>query len=165
MRTLCDSGKGTFMKTQLFFMLISLTLAGPAGAEIYRWVDAQGRVHYSDRPVEGAKRVSDVESRPSDPEEIAERNAAAQEARQKAADEALKKQTDQTAAANVEKDMAKLQAERCKEAQEAYRTATESQRLYRIGKDGEREYLTAEEITAARINSRKLLDEACKQPK
>lgn len=30
--------------------LIALTLAAPAAAELYRWTDSQGRVHYSDQP-------------------------------------------------------------------------------------------------------------------
>lgn len=31
-------------------LLVLLSLALPAGAEIYRWTDAQGKVHYSDSP-------------------------------------------------------------------------------------------------------------------
>lgn len=44
-------------------MVISFTLclvASPAGAEIYRWVDDKGRVHFSDRAVnDDAQAVSD----------------------------------------------------------------------------------------------------------
>lgn len=46
--------------------------APPAAAEMFRWVDAQGRVHYSDQPQAGAKTVELEDSiqvtKPVDPE-------------------------------------------------------------------------------------------------
>ncbi len=152
------------MKTQLWVtlaLLAAVTL--PASADIYRWVDAQGRVHYSDKPVEGAQRVKGVDSRPTDPAAVAERSQAAHDQREKALADAQKKQTDQAAAKAVDKDTATVQADRCKKAQEDYRVAIESQRLYRVGKDGEREYLNDEELSTARINALKARDEACKK--
>lgn len=43
--------------TKLFVLLLTCTalFAAPAGAEIYKWVDNQGVVHYSDKPVDGAQ--------------------------------------------------------------------------------------------------------------
>ena len=39
-------------------LLILLCLVAPAAAgEVYRWVDSEGTVHYSDTPAEGAERV------------------------------------------------------------------------------------------------------------
>ncbi len=35
---------------RIAFFLLALTLAAPAAAEMYRWTDDQGRVHYSDQP-------------------------------------------------------------------------------------------------------------------
>ncbi len=40
------------------FMLLALLAAAPAVAQdVYRWVDANGTVHYSDKPRDGAERV------------------------------------------------------------------------------------------------------------
>ena len=39
------------------FLCFALPAAALGGAEVYRWVDAEGQVHYSDRPGEGADRV------------------------------------------------------------------------------------------------------------
>ncbi len=47
----------TTMRPLLSAVLIMLVLPGVAGAEIYRWVDAQGRVHFGERPLEGAQRL------------------------------------------------------------------------------------------------------------
>lgn len=42
--------------------LLLLLLCVPLGAEVYRWVDAEGRVHYSDRrPEAGARGLQHLE--------------------------------------------------------------------------------------------------------
>lgn len=151
------------LRTLLVSALLVATV--PASAEIYRWVDAQGHVHYSDRPVPGATRVVGIVTHATNPAAVAERNDSAQQQRQAEQTAAQKEQTDRAAAKTVDKDVAKIQEERCKKAREDYRVATESQRLYRVNKDGERVYLSDQELTEARINARKALDEACgKQP-
>jgi hypothetical protein len=148
--------------TYAIAMLLTLVLASfAATAEVFRWVDAQGRVHYSDRPTSEKAKVVPVESRPTNSEAVNKRSEAEQAQRQQDEKDKQKLNADMAANKAVAKDTAKLQEERCKKAQEAYRVAIESQRLYRLGKNGEREYLTAEEITAARVNARKSLDEAC----
>lgn len=38
-------------------ILLALLVCLPSHAEIYRWVDADGRVHFSDRPTRDAERV------------------------------------------------------------------------------------------------------------
>lgn len=151
--------KTPWLKMQGVATLILLTALSTASADIYRWVDAQGRVQYSDRPVPGSQRVGG--SKATDPAEVAQRNEAANKERAKADEASQQQQTDAATAKNVQQDMAKIKAEQCKEAQETYKTATESQRLYRIGKNGEREYLTDEELTTTRLNARKALDAAC----
>lgn len=45
------------MRHALVMLAMLCLLPGPAVAEIYRWVDAQGRVHFGERPAEGAERL------------------------------------------------------------------------------------------------------------
>ena len=40
------------------FVLLILAAAGAGAAELWRWVDDRGVVHYSDRPVPGAEQVT-----------------------------------------------------------------------------------------------------------
>jgi hypothetical protein len=132
-----------------------------ASADVYKWVDTQGRVHYSDRPdVEGAERVA-VASRRSNPETITERTDAENAQRQQAATQTADQQREQATTQAVEKDLAKTRETQCKDAKEQYRVAIESQKLYRVGKDGERQYLTSAEIDEARMNARRAMDELC----
>jgi glutaredoxin len=35
---------------RIVILLLALAFAAPASAELFRWTDAQGRVHYSDQP-------------------------------------------------------------------------------------------------------------------
>jgi hypothetical protein len=132
-----------------------------ASADVYKWVDPQGRVHYSDRPdVDNAERVA-VASRRSNPEVIAQRTEAEHEQRSQADAQASQQRREQATTQAVQKDVAKTRETQCKDAKEQYRVAIESQKLYRVGKNGEREYLTSAEIDEARMNARRAMDEIC----
>ena len=132
-----------------------------ASADVYKWVDTQGRVHYSDRPdVEGAERVA-VASRRSNPEAIAERTNAEAGQRNQSNAQATQQSREQATTQAVRQDVSKTRETQCKEAKEQYRVAIESQKLYRMGKDGERQYLTSAEIDEARLNARRAMDEIC----
>lgn len=43
--------------TRLAFALLATLVAGTASAQLYRWVDADGKVHYTDQPPMAAKSV------------------------------------------------------------------------------------------------------------
>jgi hypothetical protein len=142
-------------------MLTCLSMA--ASADVFRWVDADGRVHYSDRPdSEKAVRVGIV-SHATDPDAIAARAQSEADDRAKAANQQAQQQAQQNTSTAVQKDVEKSREGQCKEAKEHYRVAIESQKLYRIGKNGEREYLTSQEIDEARLNARKDMDSVCGQ--
>ncbi|HKE45518.1 MAG TPA: DUF4124 domain-containing protein [Steroidobacteraceae bacterium] len=142
-------------------MLTCLSMA--ASADVFRWVDADGRVHYSDRPdSEKAVRVGIV-SHATDPDAIAARAQSEADDRAKAANQQAQQQAQQNTSTAVQKDVEKSREGQCKEAKEHYRIAIESQKLYRVGKNGEREYLTSQEIDAARLNARKDMDTVCGQ--
>ncbi|MBM4220594.1 MAG: DUF4124 domain-containing protein [Gammaproteobacteria bacterium] len=46
------------MQALFVFLCLALPAAASGGAEVFRWVDAEGQVHYSDRPSPGADRVA-----------------------------------------------------------------------------------------------------------
>lgn len=51
------------METRPILALLGLLAAAAATADVWRWVDADGVVHFSDTPVEGAERVDVSEAR------------------------------------------------------------------------------------------------------
>jgi Domain of unknown function (DUF4124) len=53
------------MLKRLFIGITTLVVAGAVFGQAYTWVDKEGIVHYSDRPVPGAERIQLPTSKPS----------------------------------------------------------------------------------------------------
>jgi hypothetical protein len=87
--------------------LLLATLALPAAAEIFKWTDAAGKVHYGDQPPEN------VVSKEINPRTSKASEARAEEARRKAAEGAVRKRLDQEKTRETD---AKQQAAREEEA-------------------------------------------------
>ena len=125
------------------FLMFGLALSVAAGAGVYTWTDAQGHVHYSDKPVTGAQTI-DIKTAPTDPARIAAQQKQAED--QEAADADAEKKADEAAKLSVTD--AKKRDENCQKARVRLSAITGAQRPYRTQPDGERHYLSAEEIDA-----------------
>ena len=142
----------------------SASTAVAQDASVYKWVDTQGVPHFSDQPPTD-----------SNAEELAIRirrtDKAALQARVKA-------ESELDAAAAVREDLAedeedaakadrlKVLAERatiCKAAKDRMAKYDTAQRLYKPGPDGERIYLTDEELDVERANANRAVDQSCSE--
>jgi len=133
-----------------------LAVAAGAEADVYRIVDAQGHVQYTDRWVPGAEVIKTERSR-SIPSSSADDGK-----RLSAESERISADLNREATARaVKADEDKVRAEQCKTAKERYRKAIESRRLYREGKNGEREYLTDDQADQERLSARLEVQQAC----
>ena len=142
------------MKRLLLFAAL-IAWSGMAGAVVYKWVDAQGKVQYGDRPPDGVH-AEVVEllgthvaraapaAKPSDsaPPKTANQN-----------DEAVKKA--------VSEDVEQARAKECAEAQDRYKKLIDGRHLYTTGPNGERQYLTSDQIDAQRLTAKQDVDAAC----
>jgi hypothetical protein len=130
--------------------------------DVYKYVDERGNTLYTDKPIPGAERVATVAPRP--PEAAARSYAAQQSATNNQLESSNQRiaegQDNQRAAANVAKDLADSRAERCKAARENYTKTIQSMRMYRE-KDGKREYLTDAELTQARVDANRTVENIC----
>jgi hypothetical protein len=141
-------------------MLSLLTLSAPVlAADVYRSVDAQGHVQYSDQPSPGSVRVSVSGTRASTAANAAPR--ASTNALAKSSEQIHDQLTQQAAKQALDKDVAQSRAEQCKKAQDHYQQTIDAHRLFRIGKDGEREYLTDAEIDQTRLDARLDVESTC----
>lgn len=129
------------MIRKILLALFGLSLAAAASAGVYTWTDAQGHVHYSDKPVSGAQTL-DIQTAPTDPTRIAAQQKQADE--QQAADADASKKADD--AAKLSETDAKKKEENCQKARARLSAITGAQRPYRAQADGERHYLSSEEI-------------------
>lgn len=139
--------------------LMLLSSATAMAADVYRSVDAQGRITYSDTPTPGAQLVNVRTARDSaatptaEASRIAAQNAAAaqQLAQTKAAD----------AKQAVQADVAQTRADQCKKAQDAYQKVIAARRIYSTDANGERQYLSDADADQMRVTARQQMDDAC----
>jgi hypothetical protein len=139
-----------------------LAFSGLSYAAVYKWVDAQGKTQYGDRPPDGVKAElveglgnrtpSSVTARASTPTRPAGASTTVSADQMPAKPDTKK---------SVEQDVAAARAKQCADAQERYRKLIEGRRIYRPGKEGEREYLSSEEIDSARLNAKNDVDAIC----
>jgi hypothetical protein len=128
---------------------------------VYKYKDEKGNVHYTDKPPELPAERLNVKSQRTDVVAVQERQAAEQ--KQQAAGSQQQQQA-RTQAAD-QKDAAQLnakdKAERCAKARERYDKYMNSQKLYEQGADGERRYLSSEELDVARASAKASMDVLC----
>lgn len=132
--------------------------AGGAHAEdIWKWVDPQGHVQYSDHWSPGAELIKS--DRPHENTTTSPSDDQAQlDATNRRIDEDLSREAAQRA---VEKDQASARAAQCKQAKDHYQKVIEARRIYREDKSGERTYLTDDEADKARVQARMDVQSAC----
>ncbi|HEY0747335.1 MAG TPA: DUF4124 domain-containing protein [Steroidobacteraceae bacterium] len=151
------------MKRLLLFAAL-LAWSGLASAVVYKWVDAQGKLQYGDRPPDGvhAEKVellgthaASTRTAPAAPVASTAPAPAYKGPGVKAATgEAEEKKA-------VDQDVAQTRDKQCAEAQDRYKKLIEGRRLYKAGPDGERQFMTSEEIDTERLNAKRDIDTIC----
>lgn len=135
-------------------IVLTFGLCLTAHADIWKWVDDQGVVHYGDMPAaEYAKNAELVSyshgSRPA-------ATSSANQASANRGEDANPGETTEETRARED-----AQAYYCKQAQDIYRSYVDAPRLYRTGDDGQREYLSDEEAAAQIANAEASIAEWC----
>jgi len=144
------------MKRILVFAFAIAASTG-AFAQLYKWVDKNGRVTYSDQPppAQESKQLNFGTGAPGSPQRSAlerdkelEKSRADAKEKSKAADDLAKK--------------AEIEQENCDRARAYLRTVTGGGRIVTYDAKGERVLLDDERIEEERAKARKLVDEVCK---
>lgn len=146
--------------------LLLCLIALPAWADLYKWTDADGKVHYSDQPPPGdAKKtesIKQLKSIPPDP-------PAAATARPKTAadlDMEFRKRRVEAAEAEAkaQKDAAATDEKKrnCERASAQVASLERGGRITRPGPNGEQIYMSDEEIAKEVVSARKAADSWCK---
>jgi hypothetical protein len=129
-----------------------------ASAVVYKWVDAQGKLQYGDRPPDG------VHAEVVELLGIHSGHPAANTAVSGADKPAAPPPPANNAKKAVDSDVAQSREKQCAEAQDRYKKLIEGRRLYKTGENGERQYLTSDEIDSERVNAKRDVDETCNSP-
>lgn len=146
-------------RTAILILLSGFMLAGTlslARADVYRWVDKHGVVHYTDQWKPGAKRVMAASESLSTGSSSTAQQAIASES--KAADGQIQQAADER---TVQAKEAKLRAERCKRARTLYHRMIYARRLFKTDKSGQRHFLSSAQADAARARALASMNEFC----
>jgi hypothetical protein len=144
--------------------VLSVGAISAAHADVYRWVDDHGGVHYSDQWVAGSEVIK---SSPKPPGSSSSSHSTSSAPRTSAAPPP---QDDASKA--VKSDMAKVRDQQCKDAKDRYEKAIAARRIYKAPAAGEkapkdvdgqdtRQYLSEEEADAYRVKARQDVSDFC----
>lgn len=150
------------MKILLTLICLLFYLA-PANAQMYRWVDANGKVHYSDQPPADKPKSSKTLDIPKQPAAApsAEANKSWQEKdldykkRQSAAADAEAKK-------KKEADEAKAKADNCDKAKKALKTFEDGGRIVTYDDKGNRTDMDDAQRAKGLADAKKAVSEWCK---
>ena len=137
--------------------------SGVAGAVVYKWLDAQGKVQYGDRPPNGVH-AEVVEGLGTHVVNSARPAETAPQASRTASNPNQAKVDDPAAKKAMDDDVAQAREKECTEARERYRKLIEGRRLFKTGDNGERQYLSSEEIDSQRLDAKRDIDTVCNSP-
>lgn len=141
----------------------SLVAGSAIASDIYRYTDADGTVHYVDRPsgADSEQRVA-IASKRSNSSSSPSRSAQPRTTAATAPAETAAAEPEPTKKTRAEKIAEKkAREERCASYRAKLETMVTSRRLYREGEGGEREYLSDAEIDEARARAQELIEENC----
>ena len=142
---------------RLIAIAFAIAFVPMAWGQLYKWVDKEGKVHYSDTP------PSEQESKQINvptgggtgaPPPAAKQDKDAEKGRLDAKDAATKAEDDAKRAA--------YNQERCARARSYLKTLSDGGRIVKYDSKGERMILNDEQIESERVRAQKAMDEACK---
>lgn len=142
-------------------VVLGLCLSLTATAEVYRWVDADGKVHYSGRPPPQGGQLIELPPTAASPAEP-DREAAERRARQQRMLEAYEYERGKKAAQSERAEQARqASAQRCAELRAQWRRLSFGGPVYFRRADGSRDYLSDERRAAEKGRLRPAYVAAC----
>ena len=145
-----------------FTLATSVLLAAQSHADVYKYKDEKGNVLYTDKPATLPAERLNVQSQKTDVVAAQARQDADMKRMQdadKSRQQATNQQNEQQQAGQLS---AKDKAEKCTQARDRYDKYMNSQKLYTQEANGERRYLTSEELDATRASAKATMDVLCK---
>jgi len=154
---------------------LALCVALPASAQMYKWVDSNGKIHYSDKPPPSGVKSKTLREAPSAPSSPSAGTAKGEAKKEEAKagpmttaeqEQAFRKRKAEAAKAQEkqaeEEKIARDRAENCKRARAAAANLELGGRQIRIDEKGERVYLTDAQIVQETARAKQEAAAACK---
>jgi len=156
--TLCCQRKNKIFNALLKICVLWALLL-PASAQVYKWVDDKGTIHYGERPPQGKKA-----------QEVGQRLANPVPAPGKAAEPSWKDKDLEFRSRRIEAEQAETKqkqqdaahSQSCNQARDHLAQMKMARRLYRLNEKGERVYQSDEEHRASIAQLERLVSERCR---
>ncbi|MBT8132678.1 MAG: DUF4124 domain-containing protein [Gammaproteobacteria bacterium] len=144
------------MKILSIFALLILSV--PVGANVYKWTDASGAVHFSDKPAATAAEKLDIETQRTEAPQLT--------AQLEEVDEAQDVVSEQDAALAAERERVearrKIQrGENCTQAKRARDSLLSATRVYEALPGGGRRYLEDDEVARRKADAERDVEQWC----
>lgn len=143
---------------RLITLVVACAIAPMAAAQLYKYVDKDGKTIYTDQPPPNVD-TKQITAPPPPPaassKSFVERDKELEKARK--ANREKSEKSDQSAR------QAQEAQERCNHARSAFETYSQGGRIFKPSTTGERALMDEQEIEAAREKARRDMDEACKK--
>jgi hypothetical protein len=145
----------------LLVLALALAAAPLASAQMYKYIDKDGKTVYTDQPPVNIDtktlniQTGATSASPAAPKSAVERDKELQKGRDEVRDRA--KKADELAKQAEARELA------CNAARATYKAYADGGRIYKYDDKGERIVLGDEQIDAERERSKKEMDEACKK--
>ncbi|MBV8804418.1 MAG: DUF4124 domain-containing protein [Sinobacteraceae bacterium] len=148
----------------------SLLFAGAvsvANADVFRWVDDHGGVHYSDQWVPGSEVIKSSKPHPTSSSVTADTSHRTVATPSSSSSSSIS--NDQNTKA-VKQDVAKAREQQCKDAKDRYGKAIQARRIYKAkqgdtpkddDRPADREYMSDQEADAYRAQVRQEVQDYC----
>ncbi|MGH8671784.1 MAG: DUF4124 domain-containing protein [Burkholderiales bacterium] len=150
---------------QTLLILLCVTLSGGASAEVNKWVDAEGKVHYSDQvppDVKADPRKLDIKSTSAIPSSAPGAQAGKSVAERELEYRKGKVEEEEAAAKQQQADAdAKIRQENCKQARGNLKTLEAGGKIYKYDDKGEHVYLDDEQIQKSIAQARRDAESWC----
>lgn len=147
------------MKSFIIFLL-ALGVATTAGAQLYKYVDKDGKTVYTDQPPANLD-SKQINSGGRSTSSAAPAKTALQ--RDKELDKGRKEVAEKAKKAGEESEKLSQMEQRCTVARSNYQMYSEGGRIQKNNEKGERELMNDAEIGTARDKARRDMEEACKK--
>jgi len=155
---------------RILIAMAFLLAAGTAGAQMYRWVDKDGKVRYGDTPPPGAK-TSSIKAPPPGAAAPATASKDAKDAKKgpltpaEQEQEYRKRQDEAKKASEKSEKDKQAQAEKndaCERAKDYMQTLASGQRVQRTNPSGERYYMDENQVAQEIAKAQQSVQKSCK---
>ena len=140
-------------------VLLALLLISPlARAEVYKWTDEHGRVHYSDQPREQEAKTIALPQRATRTDIGKSRSETRQKLLQAIEEDRLEKQEQ----LRKQKQQARYRRKQCLLLRDKLRRMNRAGGVYRLNNKGERVFLSAEQRKKSVARLKKRISKTCR---